>query len=149
MNSQDLNDRIIDLRNDLFKAGKRIVELEAENAKWIKVDNLSKELLSNQATKIDALRMEIIDLRTHNRLLSSSTREQIAALVKPLEWENNTAFALGLSYDIERPYGVEGFYAHLREGNWSSDVFEIKSEARAAAEQHHRETVLNLLNLPA
>lgn len=79
------------------------------------------------------------------------TREQIAALVKGLKWAVN-----GRADGVVGVYGVgmaanSKLYAvfdnNLDCSTWHSELVCDTSEARAAAEAHHRETVLSLLNI--
>lgn len=115
----------------------RIAELEAENAE------LKKDLAHE------------IDMACQAKVCAKHTREQIAALVKGLEWYGKAA-------KIDR-YGAYEVGCNVVSAKWfwtlcntsghticvsvDDEPFETESEARAAAEAHHRETVLSLLNL--
>jgi hypothetical protein len=75
------------------------------------------------------------------------TRKQVAALVKPLEWSNGIAFGVNGSYH-DCGYNVV-FEDMQGDPVWSSDSCDTPAKLKEAAEAHHRETVLSLLNLPA
>lgn len=103
----------------------RIAELEAENAELKKYYQVLLEM----------------PLRVSDR---KPTREQIAGLVKGLEWEGSRASVFYGNYYVE---GFPANWQPVLYGLWFGPTFENKDEARAAAEAHHRETILSLLNL--
>lgn len=109
----------------------RIAELEAENAELKKYYQVLLEM----------------PLRVSDR---KPTREQIAGLVKGLEWNKSLGIwrAYGASFDYS--YGDDKlrlFIRDLRDNRTPNTLYPDFAELRAAAERHHRETILSLLNL--
>ena len=109
--------------------------------------------------RIAELEAENAELRKAGLSSAPPTREQIAALVKPLEWKEDAPWRELVAMSIFGEYrhsapGFKGGYhfaelTHSERSLWRNDNLGLSSEARAAAEAHHRETVLSLLNLPA
>lgn len=123
--------------NQILLMQNRIAKLEAENAE-LKKTNLKQGF-------------HIAELQGELDLARMNTREQIAALVKGLEWEEGgyATNKIGVYYlqNEGQRWFVEVMYHGDDYPSWSCDHVSSIEQARAAAEQHHRETVLSLLNL--
>ena len=93
--------------------------------------------LQHQSTRI-------AELEAINKELKKVNRKQIVGLVKPLVWEGSESHLWYGNYYIE---GYPKNWTPILYGLWVGPTFDNKAEARAAAEAHHIETVLSLLNL--
>ena len=119
----------------------------------------------DQSTRIAELEALIVELEAENNALAQEsvnllksiatmkpTREQIAELVKPLEWNKSFGIWVACGANFDYSYGDDKprlFIRDLLDNRTPSTLYSDFAELRAAAEQHHRETVLSLLNLPA
>jgi len=82
----------------------------------------------------------------------ATSREQIAALVKPMEWSKSLGIWTAYGANFDYSYGDDKprlFIRDLRDNRTLNTLYNDFAELRAAAEAHYRETVLSLLNLPA
>ena len=110
----------------------RIAELEAENAE------LKKDLAHE------------IDMACQAQVCAKPTREQIAALVKGLEWNKSLGIWTAYGANFDYSYGDDKprlFIRDLRDNRTPNTLYPDFAELRAAAERHHIEAVLSLLNL--
>ena len=96
---------------------------------------------NNELTDANA---RIAVLEAKNDALKKAIRKQLAGLVKPLVWEGSESYLWYGNYYIE---GYPKNWNPVLHGLWVGPTFDNKAEARAAAEAHHIETVLNLLNI--
>lgn len=131
----------------------RLAELETENAE------LKTALMRDsrpQADLHEGCRHYIAQCEAHNKHLMDLLQKKepppkmFIPAAKPLQWSKSLGIwtAYGASFDYS--YGDDKprlFIRDLRDNRTPNTPYSSFAELRAAAEAHHRETVLSLLNI--
>ena len=105
-------------------------------------------ILLNEA--INAADAYTTQLEAANEELKKAIRKQLATLVKPLGWSKSLGIWTALGAGFDYSYADDKprlFIRDLRDNRTPSTFYPGFAEARAAAEAHHIETVLSLLNI--
>lgn len=142
-----------DLSDALKNIEQKCAELEAENAE------LKTALMRDsrpQADLHEGCRHYIAQCEAHNKHLMDLLQKKepppkmFIPAAKPLQWSKSLGIwtAYGASFDYS--YGDDKprlFIRDLRDNRTPNTPYSSFAELRAAAEAHHRETVLSLLNI--